>query len=484
MSQLSTQSEILSQALDERLLGLGAIDENLCVIERCGPLSAWLPPPGDPCCDCALLYAMEPAFVEMRALGAAPLILPSVSADGQMSERVTIAISWHGPARRFIVATTPDEGTKALEALLFQDRREKQILQQQAAAASDRLRISATLYRDIVEATADVVLRLRPDLSLSFLNSPALRLLGGRAIGDEPVFVRDILPLPQVGNPWRADMCAQGQASFEQPLRRANGETAWLWWEVRWLGEDSGPAEFQAVGRDVTQLRRLRAELERANEAAQLAALAEERLRISHDLHDTLVHSIVNLQARLSLLRRAGEGGPLAQDLSAAENEAREGLRAARQALGAIRADLDDEGGVLGGLEAAAQALREKSGVEAALIIDPKIPTISPLAAMAIVRVAREALRNVALHSGAKRVEIDLRGEGDAVTLTIRDNGIGFDAGRGHDGHYGLVGMREQARLCKGELTFETAPGAGARVTLIIPSAANHKDRNHERKMI
>ena len=72
-------------------------------------------------------------------------------------------------------------------------------------------------------------------------------------------------------------MCADGPASFEQPIRREGAGARWLWWRVRWLGEDGGPAEFQAVGRDVTQLRRLRADLDRANEEARFAALAHER---------------------------------------------------------------------------------------------------------------------------------------------------------------------------------------------------------------
>ncbi len=469
MLSASPSDFILDHALQTGQLGLAAVDENLRVQMREGVLSHWLPEVGAPACEALPLHAMEDAFDSLKAIGAQPLILPSVSTQAAHGERVTIAISWSAANRHFVVVTAPDEGTKALETLLFQDRREKQLLQRQAAAAADRLRVSATLYRDIVESTGDAVLRLRPDLTLSFANGPAMRLLELPGELNAARRISAILPLPAADNPWRPDMCAKGMASFEQPLRGTSGPTLWLWWDVRWLDDADGPGEFQAVGRDITQLRRLRVELDKANEAAQVAALARERLRIAHDLHDTLVRSIVNVQARLSLLRRAGAGGPLSEDLLAAETEAREGLRAARQSVGEIRREFDLPGGPGPALEDAVSVFRENSNAKISLSLDPNLALAGPLAGVAMVRIAREALRNAALHSGASQVHVAARATPAAMELRIEDDGIGFDPKASHPGHYGLVGLQEQARLAKGELSLATAPGAGVKLRLTIP---------------
>jgi PAS domain S-box-containing protein len=460
----------LDFAVARGLIGFAIIDSELIVRERHGGLAQWLPDIGQICTQAPLLFAMAPALRDLQADGAAPLILPSVGLDAAPGVRINISIAWNRATERYLAIVAPDAGTEQLDRLLIHQRREKQLLQQQAAAAADRLQVSATLYRDIVESTEDVVLRLAPDMTLSFVNGPAAALIG---VNPEAVIgrpVRAVLPLPAIENPWRADMCANGAASFEQPLRGRDGAVRWLWWRAHWLGDDGGPREFQAVGRDVTDVRRLRAELERANEEARFAALAEERLRIAHDLHDTFVNTLVSTLARLSVLRRAASEGALKADLEQAEQEAREGLSEARRAVGAIRAQIGFAEGPRAALVEAAEALRAKMNV--ALDLDDDFGPLTPTQTTAIVRVAREALRNVERHSGARNLDVSLRRKGGALVLEILDDGIGFDPARGASGHYGLVGMREQARFAGGELAIAPRKGGGVRLTLTLPANA------------
>jgi PAS domain S-box-containing protein len=455
-------------AVDTARLGLAAIDAGLVVRERRGQLARWLPEVGRPCAETGLLFAMEPSLEALRELGAPALILPSVGFENGSGERVNVSISWNPETSRYVVVIAPDEGAKQLDRLLIQQRRERWVLQQQASAAADRLRVSMTLYRDIVEATDDAVLRFGPDLALSFVNGPAAALIG---VGADVAIGRQacaVLPLPVRENPWRADMCATGPASFEQPLLAPEGAMRWLWWNVRWLGDDAGPREFQAVGRDVTELRRLRVEAERASEEARFAALAEERLRIAHDLHDTFVHSLVSTMARLSLLRRAAPEGTLKSELAEAEREARLGLRAAREAVGAIRYAEDFPEGAAPALIEAANALGMM--MEVRLELDSDLPALTRPQTLAILRVGREALRNVERHSGAREVTLSLRRREGEVVLEVADDGVGFNAGQGPSGHYGLIGMREQARFAGGTIDLGLSPRGGARVTLTIPT--------------
>lgn len=464
MTAPPTHDRDIDFAIEASRLGYGAFDAGFIVRERRGALARWLPEIGESATAAGWLFGLEAALEELREAATAPLNLPSV---GLGADRVNVSIDWNAATARYVVIVAPDEGTRQLERLLIRQRRETQVLKQQAEAAADRLRISATLYRDIVEATDDAVLRLAPDLTLTFVSGPAAALIGASpeaAIGRP---VTSLAPLPRLENPWRADMCADGPASFEQPIRREGAGARWLWWRVRWLGEDGGPAEFQAVGRDVTQLRRLRADLDRANEEARFAALAHERSRIAHDLHDTFVHSLVATLARLSLIRRAAPEGALKADIAEAEGEARAGLRAARQAVGALRVEPEYPEGPAAEIAAAAAALRP--AIEVAIEIAPDLGAISRAGVAAMVRVAREALRNVERHSGARHVRLSLGPAPGGIRLRIDDDGVGFDPLTTPSGHFGLAGMREQARFAGGALEIGASPSGGAFVELFLP---------------
>ena len=470
MQSADSDLEDLDFAIGLGLIGYAAIDSRLILREKRGALARWLPDVGAFCADAGLLYGMEPALRELQARSAAPLILPSVGMSDRAGGRVNISIAWNGATGHFVVVIAPDQGTEQMDRLLIQQRREQQVLSQQAAAAADRLKVSTTLYRDIVESSADVVLRIAPDMRLTFVNGTGSSLLNLDRQASIGRAVRNVLPLPANDNPWRADMCADGPASFEQPFRRANGDVGWLWWRVHWLAEAGPLREFQAVGRDITETRRLHAELQRANEEAKSAALAEERLRIAHDLHDTFVNTLVSTLARLAMLRRAAPEGGVKSELEQAEQEARRGLNEAREAVGAIRARRDFVEGPRTALIEAANALRGKTNTT--LDIDEDLGALTPMQTSAIVRVAREALRNVERHSGARNVLVSLRRVGKLLRLEITDDGIGFDPLRSPAGHYGLTGMREQAELAGGDIDIGRAGGGGVRVTMTLPADA------------
>ena len=96
-----------------------------------------------------------------------------------------------------------------------------------------------------------------------------------------------------------------------------------------------------------------------------------------------------------------------------------------------------------------------------------------------LLRVAQEALANVAKHAGAKEVSVTLQTQPDEVRLSVRDDGRGFDARRaiaeaasGADrarGGLGIASMRERLRAHSGELALESAPGLGTHVDVRMP---------------
>ena len=87
-----------------------------------------------------------------------------------------------------------------------------------------------------------------------------------------------------------------------------------------------------------------------------------------------------------------------------------------------------------------------------------------------ILRIFSEAIANITRHAQANEVEMNMAIRNNQLMLEIRDDGKGFDPeAAGRAGHYGLLGMRERARLIEGTLTIESGPGSGARIKLVAP---------------
>jgi signal transduction histidine kinase len=93
---------------------------------------------------------------------------------------------------------------------------------------------------------------------------------------------------------------------------------------------------------------------------------------------------------------------------------------------------------------------------------------LPPATELAFYRIAQEALRNVGRHARASRASVTLDFGPKRMTLTVADDGIGFDAGRAAElalgGHFGLLGAGERAEAVGARLRVESAPDAGTRV--------------------
>jgi signal transduction histidine kinase len=102
-----------------------------------------------------------------------------------------------------------------------------------------------------------------------------------------------------------------------------------------------------------------------------------------------------------------------------------------------------------------------------------KDPTTSlpPEVTICLYRVAQESLSNVARHAAASQVEVELICEDDLVSLTIWDNGVGFDAGQPPklSGHLGLLSMKERIRLVNGNFSVGSWPAQGTHIRVDIP---------------
>jgi two-component system, NarL family, sensor histidine kinase UhpB len=214
-------------------------------------------------------------------------------------------------------------------------------------------------------------------------------------------------------------------------------------------------------------MRRLEAERRRAGSAA-LQAQEEERARVARDLHDEVNQSLTGLLLRLEAVREAAPPeleGELAETKALANQAMRELLSLARQLRPTALDDLGLAAATAGQVEQLAHG-----EIDAEFAAEGDFSDLGDDAQLVVYRVAQEALANAGRHSGAGRVAVRLRrnGDGGGVALEVADDGRGF-AFDESEGGLGIAGMRERALLVGGELTIESRPGQGTTVRLRVP---------------
>jgi two-component system NarL family sensor kinase len=216
----------------------------------------------------------------------------------------------------------------------------------------------------------------------------------------------------------------------------------------------------------------LAVERSRLAEESRRLARAEERTRIAREIHDTLAQGLTAIALDVEGALRHLEDHPerSRQRLERALTTARENLDEARRSVLDLRAAPLADRPLAEVLAALSRAFTSETGVQVRVRVDGET-SLPPRVEADLLRIAQEALANVRKHAHATRVEIVLRSEPQQVVMIVGDNGVGFAVRRPVAGHYGLVGMRERAKLLGGSLRVESGSGRGTKITVRIPLA-------------
>jgi signal transduction histidine kinase/ligand-binding sensor domain-containing protein len=206
----------------------------------------------------------------------------------------------------------------------------------------------------------------------------------------------------------------------------------------------------------------------------RLHAIVGERSRIARELHDTLLQGFsgvtMEMQALASRLPASEERGALDEIIRDAGNCMREarlsvsGLRQAGSGGGAA------ESGLAEAIAQVARQLTETREVKLRLALDRRRCGLKADVEYNLVRIVQEAVANAVKHSGARVIEVTLACTEKEVTVSVADDGAGFDeeAIGQEAGHYGLTGMRERAGQIGGVFELRSEPGRGVMVSVMI----------------
>lgn len=203
-------------------------------------------------------------------------------------------------------------------------------------------------------------------------------------------------------------------------------------------------------------------------------AVAEERIRIAHEMHDGLAQVLgyvnTKVQAAEMYLKR--------DKVEEAGTQLRELATAARGAYTDVRESIIGLRSLPGPRQPLSVVLREyldrwqeMSGVPTSLTIDPELHLL-PGVELQLVRIVQEALTNVRKHARASHVRVEIQRRNGSVVAAVADNGLGFRTGQPGQSafpQFGLTTMRERAQSIGGNLDVDSTPGTGTTIRCTVP---------------
>ncbi len=202
-------------------------------------------------------------------------------------------------------------------------------------------------------------------------------------------------------------------------------------------------------------------------------AVLEERTRLAHELHDSATQTVfsVGMLARAAQTQHAQGSAQLGATLERVARLAQDALLEMRALLVELRPETLVEHGLDGALTRLVELLRPRTGM-AISYRGASVPRLAADTELALFRIVQEALGNAVKHAEASAAEVRLCVEAGTLTVTVHDNGRGFDpaasvsaSADGQRGGQGLRSMRERAAAGGLLLRVDSAPGAGTTVT-------------------
>jgi signal transduction histidine kinase len=216
------------------------------------------------------------------------------------------------------------------------------------------------------------------------------------------------------------------------------------------------------------ELQATRSELAAAEREAGAVA---ERERIARDIHDTLAQGFTSIVMLAQAGQAAADGGQpqeAARRLREIEGQARDGLAEARALVGAMTPPALEGEGLAQAVERLVQRFAAETGTPARFRLEGEPVPLAASSDVAALRATQEALANARRHSGAQRVDVVLSYDEDGATVSVSDDGRGFDPAAPRHG-YGLDGLASRVEAVGGIVAVESSPGTGTRVRVRVP---------------
>jgi len=222
------------------------------------------------------------------------------------------------------------------------------------------------------------------------------------------------------------------------------------------------------------QLRALADRLQRVRE--------EDRKKVARDLHDEIGQILTSIKMDMKWISRRlpDSEGEVRNRLQESLQSVDEGVKSVRAICSRLRPGVLDDLGLAAAIEWQAGEFESRNSVRCRVSVPPVDLHMDGDRATAAFRIFQECLTNVIRHAQAKLVLVNLCQEDESIVLVVEDDGVGFvepDLSN-TAGSLGLLGMKERAQACGGDVRISSSPGNGTTVTIRVPLDAPRIERS------
>jgi PAS domain S-box-containing protein len=354
------------------------------------------------------------------------------------------------------------------------------------------LRESEERYRTVVMDQTEIISRLRADGSYLFVNDAFCQFFGRTR---ESLLSSTWVPLIYADDTERVtqelkQLCAKRPVVvIENRLLSGDGQLHWMQFSNRGIFDRDGQLQqIQSVGRDITErknaesaLMRLNAELTASQGMLrQMATQSEtrienERKHFAREVHDELGQVLTGLRMDLLVMemRFCADNPLLADKVQGMKDLVDDAIQGVRNVAANLRPAALDMG-LSDALRWLCAEFSRKTGVPCAMTSNEPSFALDEKTSVVLFRIVQESLTNITRHAGARDVSLDIAIAPSHLTVTVQDDGSGFDVALAQAGtSYGLLGMQERALALGGHVRLESTVGSGTRVEVSIPYLFN-----------
>jgi PAS domain S-box-containing protein len=338
----------------------------------------------------------------------------------------------------------------------------------------EELQASERRYRDLVDNSPDIVWSVDAEGRFVFLSDSLEPRTGWR---HEQLIGRHFTEVTQ------GESRSVAQMAFERLRDRPEGEQR-IRIELQLADGSTGSSEITMIGRvsdgrfagahgsvrDLSEREQLEASLRQ--QAAELAA-SEERGKLARELHDSVTQALFSMGLTIHSMELLIGKDPEAvrQRLAELRELRADALKEMRTLIFELRPPSVEQEGVVQALRGHAQSVQDRTGLD--IRVEGELPVRPTLSVEeALFRIAQEALHNVVKHANASTVRITFAQEPGGISLSVTDDGVGFDPDNVPSDHLGLLGMRSRADRMGARLLVTSRRGAGSEVRVSLPEAA------------
>ncbi|MGE4277808.1 MAG: ammonium transporter [Lawsonibacter sp.] len=229
---------------------------------------------------------------------------------------------------------------------------------------------------------------------------------------------------------------------------------------------------YESVKQDLDQ--KIQQQNEALKRQAHMLAMTQEKERekIARDLHDGVGQSLVALKINLGLIQNSTQDKALKSRADTTMNLVQSTIEEIRDVIYNLKPVQLNEGGLANSIRNLCKKLNDLSGITIRCEIQAELPQWDETEEVNIYRIVQECLTNIIKHSGATEASIRLLRQDGRLSVSIIDNGIGFDRKVARSG-FGLTTMKERADMLNASLVVESEPGKGTRIILEVPYEKN-----------